>query len=134
MGETSVTEPELLIKALRVDNKSVTFPPTEGVSVIQRIVRVAANVALLGPSIGIDKVPIMIATTIHDEDPVEAFVFHELNSEGHLELPHRTRGITLQIHRIGLQKLALTVNVKVSGPGLKRGDLGGVVDVLECPL
>src|SRR5215510_1284366 len=92
------------------------------VSVIKGISVVAANIALLRPPVGIDEVPIMIAAAVHQENPVEGFVFQELNAVRQLKLSNGSRRFARQKHWIIFEEISLTVFVKIARPFLKRRD------------
>src|SRR6185295_11907204 len=87
MRQPAVVEPELLIEALKVGNKSVSLPTRNGSAVIQWIIRIAAYLPHLLARVRVHDPLIAVAATYQDENPVVIPVFKELHSVRLLKLP-----------------------------------------------
>ena len=134
MRKAAVAEPEFFVEPRRIDDEGVAFPSPSRVPVIQGIVVVAAQLARLGASVGVDEMPIVIAAAGHDENPAEGLVFQKLIPVRHLKLPHRARRDALEKDRIAIQEIALPELVERARPRLERRDLAAVFEILQQPV
>src|SRR5262245_22015374 len=108
MGEAAVREPEFLIESLDVGDQRVFVPFRDSPAEIQRIVSIAANLALLRPPVGVDD-PVGAISAAHElENAFAVPVFDELHPVRALELTRAARRDTKQIARVVPQQVALT--------------------------
>ena len=131
VGKTSVAEPELLVQSSGIDDERISFPMTAGISVVQRIGVIAANVALLRPSVGIYKVPLVVAAPGHYKNPSEGLVFQKLISIRHLKLAQRSGRLAGDEHWIIFKEIPLPILIKVARPFLEWCDPIQILDVFE---
>src|SRR6187399_233931 len=129
--KSAIGEPELLQKALGIHYQAIAVPLTDGTTVIQRVIRIAPRLALLLASICIDDAIVPIHASNQDEYPLMVPIFCKLNTIAHHELPRATRRKAIEICRIVFQEVLLAVNIKVTSPGLKWGDLFRIADVVQ---
>src|SRR5262249_49674507 len=131
MRQSAVGEPEFLVETFCIDNERVTFPFADGSAIVERIVRIAAKLALLCTPVGIDDAIVSIAATYEGKHTFPVTVFIELNSVRQLILPGPTRRHAVQKHRVVFKKTALPELVQISGPFLERSNLVDIGDVLQ---
>ena len=79
----------------------------DGAAVVERVVGVAANLSLLGPSIRINDPVIPITASDEYENTFSVPVLSELKAVRQLELARAARRHAKQVHRIVFQKIAL---------------------------
>src|SRR5262245_8217229 len=121
--KAAVAEPKLLVETLCVDNERLAFPLADGASVVQWIVRIAAQLSLLLPPIGVDDPIIAIPATDKNKHPLAFAVFVELNAVGQLVLSWTAWRHAVQIHRIVLQEIALPQFIEIASPFSKWRNL-----------
>ena len=129
--KAAVAEPKLFVERFGIDDQCVPFPLPSRVSIVQRIVVVAAKFTSLLSPVGIYEMPIMIAATGHEKNPAEGFVFDKLITVRHLKLPYRPGRQTIQKHRIVFQKIALSIFEQISRPFLERRYFIHVSEILQ---
>src|SRR5688572_6318363 len=134
MGQPAIGKPELLVERFGIDNEGVAIPRASGIAVIQRVVVIARQLALLRPSVCVDEMPDMVSATLEQENASEVLLLEELNSVRLLKLPHRARGHAIQKHRVVSQQIPLPEFEQVSRPLLKRRDLVHVGNVAQKAL
>src|SRR5580704_8951977 len=79
-------------------------------------------------AVQVNQPPVAIAAARHDEDAPPLGLLEKLHAMRHLKYARAARGQATE-HRVVFQKGALAILVQTLSPGLKRGDLAGVVQV-----
>src|SRR5580765_5460071 len=67
MGNTAVGEPEVLVEARGADDECVPFPLADRAAVVERIVIVAFDLALLATAVVVDDPIVAVAAAEQDE-------------------------------------------------------------------
>jgi hypothetical protein len=98
--KTPVGEPEFLIETLGVYNECVTLPLGNSASVVERIIRVAAQLPNLLAAIEVDQPPIVVDATDKHENPLMIFILNELDAVGFLELPRSAGRQAIKVLRV----------------------------------
>src|SRR5262245_58187986 len=106
--KSPVTEPELFVKALGIDNERLPFPLSDRPAVVKRVIVIAAQLAFLSATIRIDDPVIAISAADEHKDALAVAVFIELDSIRQLVLPGAARRHAIQVQGIVLQQIALS--------------------------
>src|SRR5262245_23981578 len=101
MRKPAITEPEFLIESLGVHDESVAFPFAHRPAVIKRVIRIAAKLALLSPTVGVDDPVIAIAATDQYKNALPIPILVELKPVGQLVLTRAARRHAVEVHRDG---------------------------------
>src|SRR5205085_2066653 len=88
MRQPAVSEPELLVEHLGIDDERISVPRASRVAIVQRIVSISSSVARLRTAICINEVPIVVPATLNQKNASEVFILEKLNSVRHLELTY----------------------------------------------
>src|SRR4029078_5816912 len=89
--QPAVGEPEVLVEPLRIHRERVAFPLGHGASVVDRVVVVAADLALMAAAVHVEDAVVVVAAADQLEDSLPLLVLPALHAAPLLEYTPRGR-------------------------------------------
>src|SRR5262245_45521398 len=98
--QAAVIEPEFLVEASEIHDKSIALPTAHGAAVVDRVVGVAIDLSDLLPSVQVHDSSIPIAAALKDPDALKRRIFDKLKSVLLLVVARSTGRFAEEEHRI----------------------------------
>src|SRR5438045_749951 len=116
MGQAAVGEPEVLVEPPRIGHQRVTLPFSDGSPVIQRVVVVSADLALMATAVKEDDPVVGVPTPQQHKNALAFAIFYKLHTFGQLELARTPWRLAVDVGRVVSQEPLLPLAVERQSP------------------